>query len=89
MASYTIDFAKSAERDLRKVGTSPIPRLLAEIEALGDAPRPPGVRKLAGSERSYRIRVGKYRIVYEIDDGSRSVLIVRISGRGGVYKKKS
>ncbi len=88
MASYTVELARSAEKDLRRIAKKEIPRILRAAEALGDDPRPSGAKKLTGSERTYRIRVGGYRIVYEVEDGILLVLIVRIASRGGAYRKK-
>lgn len=85
MDSYRIEFAKSAEKDLRKIDRSMIPRLLAEIESLETNPRPDGVRKLVGSERTYRIRIGQYRVVYEIEDDRLILFVVRIAHRKDAY----
>ena len=89
MASYTVEFARSAEKDLRRIAEKEIPRILSAAEALADVPRPSGAKKLTGSERTCRIRVGGYRIVYEVEDGILLVLIIRIASRGGAYRKKS
>lgn len=85
MDSFRIEFAKSAEKDLRKIDRSMIPRLLAEIESLETNPRPDGVRKLVGSERTYRIRIGQYRVVYEIEDDRLILFVVRIAHRKDAY----
>lgn len=85
MDSYRIEFAKSAEKDLRKIDRSMIPRLLAEIESLETNPRPDGVRKLVGSERTYRIRIGQYRVVYEIEDDRLILFVVPIAHRKDAY----
>ena len=89
MASYRIEFARSAEKDLRKIAKKEIPRILRAVEALADEPRPSGAKKLTGSERTYRIRTGGYRVVYEVEDGILVVLVVRIASRGDAYRKKS
>jgi mRNA interferase RelE/StbE len=60
-------------------------RVLDEIDQLGNDPRPPGCRKLAG-EDLFRIRVGDYRVVYSIDDDARHVIIVRTGHRREVYR---
>ena len=56
------------------------------IDGLSGNPRPPGVRKLVGHESLYRIRVGQYRVVYDIDDQGRSIRITRIRHRREVYR---
>jgi len=53
---------------------------------LADNPRPYGCRKLTGSDRDWRIRVGDYRIVYEIDDQVREVRVMRIRHRREAYR---
>jgi mRNA interferase RelE/StbE len=85
MASYQIEFTRSATKDLRKIDRSRIPQILERIESLGDEPRPPGCKKLTGSERTYRIRVGDYRVIYEVEDDD-LVLIVRIRHRSEAYE---
>ena len=59
---------------------------MAAIEALADEPRPPGVKKLVGSEHIYRIRVGDYRVIYGIDDRALLLLVQRIRHRSDVYR---
>lgn len=85
MAFYQIDFARSAVRDLRRVNREFVPRLLQAIEGLSETPRPPGSRKLVGSERTWRVRVGDYRIVYTIDDANESIGIEPVRHRKEAY----
>ena len=62
-------------------------KLRSAIRSLADDPRPPGVRKIEGTRRAYRIRVGAYRVVYEIYDRERLVLLLRVARRGkGTYR---
>jgi mRNA interferase RelE/StbE len=61
-------------------------RLGRRIESLADNPRPQGVKKLAGEDDFYRVRMGDYRIVYQIRDKSLLVLIVRLGHRSEVYR---
>lgn len=86
MAFYNVKFLKSAEKDLRKVDISKVGVLISNIESLADDPRPTGCRKLVGSQSSYRIRVGDYRVVYSIEDVIRIVEIQRIRHRKDVYR---
>lgn len=58
----------------------------ARIKALAEQPRGPGVEKLVGLDDTYRVRVGDYRILYEIDDGVLLILVVRIGHRRDVYR---
>lgn len=85
MVTYQINWKPSALKEVKLIDRSVIPRILNVIESLSINPRPAGVRKLQGSKRSYRVRVGDYRIVYEIEDEILTVYIVRIRHRKSVY----
>ena len=61
--------------------------VLEKIQNLADEPRPDGVVKLKGSDNEYRIRVGDYRVRYEIDDGSQLVQFLQCKHRKDIYKK--
>lgn len=86
MASYRVEFTKSAAKDIRGLDKRWIPKIFAAIEALELNPRPHGCKKLAGSEQTYRIRVGDYRAVYEIKDDVLVVLMLKILHRKDVYR---
>jgi mRNA interferase RelE/StbE len=64
-------------------------RIQPKIDALATEPRPSGVKKLKGEENTYRIRVGSYRVIYEIKDDVLLVTVIRVAGRGEVYKNES
>ena len=83
---YEVIVERSAEKDLKKLSSEVRPRAVAALQALAKNPRPAGSRKLAGSENDWRIRVGDYRIVYEIADEIRIVRISRVRHRKDVYK---
>ena len=61
-------------------------RIAAAIDLLAENPRHFGVIKLADTDNGYRVRVGRYRIVFSIDDAAARVSIVRIASRQGAYK---
>ena len=63
-----------------------IARIMPRLERLATAPRPPGCKNLKGGDKEWRIRVGDYRIVYEIDDTARIVDVTRIAHRREVYE---
>jgi mRNA interferase RelE/StbE len=86
MAIYRIEWKSSAIKELKRIDKSKVPRIIIAVESLVANPRPVDVRKLKGSERSFRIRVGDYRIVYEILDDSLVVCIIRIRHRKDVYR---
>lgn len=84
--SYTVKFTKGAKRQLRKLPLDVQERIRAKINDLKIEPRPSGVKKLKGEENSYRIRIGDYRVVYEIEDDILKVTVVRVKHRNEVYK---
>lgn len=86
MASYSLRIKKSAIKDLEAIPTkADRRRIVKRIESLAENPRPAGVKKLSGKER-YRIRQGRYRILYSIQDRELIVYIVRIGDRKSVYR---
>ncbi|MCX6879720.1 MAG: type II toxin-antitoxin system RelE/ParE family toxin [Verrucomicrobia bacterium] len=86
MASFRIEFARSATKDLRGIDRQWIPVMVAAIEALANDPRPVGCKKLVGSEHTYRIRVGDYRVVYDIKREELVVFVIRVRHRRDVYR---
>ncbi len=86
MASYRVELTRSAEKDLRRIDRSQTVVIYSALERLENEPRPHGVKKLVGADRTYRIRIGDYRIVYEIEDNVLVVLVVRIAHRKDVYR---
>lgn len=60
-------------------------RLVSRIQGLGENPRPPGCQKLSGHDR-YRVRQGRYRIVYEIQDDELVVVVIKLGHRRDVYR---
>ena len=86
MASYRLFIKRSAARELESVGSKKDRRrLVARIRSLADDPRPPGCQKLSGAEK-YRVRQGRYRIVYSIEDDRLVVIVVRVAHRRQVYR---
>lgn len=83
---YAVQLKSSVDRRLRKMPVDVQRRLVGEMEALGFDPRPAGVVKLIDTENFWRIRVGDYRIVYEIDDRQATVTILRVAHRKDVYR---
>jgi mRNA interferase RelE/StbE len=87
MASYRIEFKRSAGRDIRKIAHSFVSRILKEIEALGETPFPRQSVKLSGAERTYRLRVGTYRVIYEVDPEAGTITIWYIRHRREAYRR--
>lgn len=86
MDSYRVEITKSAAKDLRGIDKKWIPKIVAAIESLEAEPRPAGCKKLIGSEHTYRVRIGDYRVIYEIQDDKLIVLVVKIRHRRDVYR---
>jgi mRNA interferase RelE/StbE len=86
MGSYQIRWKGSAARELKKLPQTTIQRVLDTVEALSVAPRPHGARRLVGTEHTYRLRVGDYRIVYTVEDDVLLVHIIRVGHRRDVYR---
>ena len=82
---YRIDYAPAAAKQLRKFDREIYVRIRPVIDALANDPRPSGCTMLT-VEKRYRIRVGDFRIVYEIHDSRLLVLVVRIGHRSSVYR---
>lgn len=85
MAGYSIFFRRSVEKDLARIPKRELSRILARIESLGADPRPPGCEKLSGQER-YRVRQGRYRIIYSVQDDELTVWVVKVGHRRDVYR---
>jgi mRNA interferase RelE/StbE len=86
MASYRIEWKTSAVKELKNLDRSVVGRIVEAVGSLADEPLPGGCRKLRGSEDTYRVRVGDYRVVYEVLGGARVVKIVRVRHRKDVYR---
>ena len=88
MARYSLKIKQSAVKELERIGSrADRQRIVARIEKLAEEPRPPGAKKLSGSER-YRIRQGRFRIVYSIEDEVLIVYVIRIADRKDVYRSR-
>jgi mRNA interferase RelE/StbE len=83
---YRVEIKPPAEKALERIDNPFRRRIALAIDRLADAPRPPGCVKLRGADDAYRMRVGDYRIVYEVVDRIVTVYIVRIAHRREVYR---
>lgn len=86
MASYSLGFKPSVEKDLQSIPRAMVSRLLDRIDRLPDNPTPPQSTKLQGAERLYRLRVGDYRIVYEVDREAEQITVHYVRHRRDVYR---
>ncbi|HLD22872.1 MAG TPA: type II toxin-antitoxin system RelE/ParE family toxin [Sulfuricurvum sp.] len=85
MASYKIEIKKSAAKEIENLPSIVLKRVVSHIQELGSNPRPIGCKKLSGDEK-YRLRVGDYRILYEIEDAIVTVYVVKVAHRKEVYR---
>jgi len=86
MDSYSISFKPSVEKDLRPLSKTLVARVMERIERLKTDPFPHQAIKLSGTERLYRIRVGDYRTVYEVDTQAKQIMIHYVRHRREVYR---
>jgi len=87
MSQYKVFFKASADRQLRKLPDALQRRIVSEVALLARNPRPKGAVKMAGCDNLWRIRVGDYRVVYEIHDDRLVVLVLRVAHRKDVYRQ--
>ena len=85
---YQIELKSSARKDLDRLTGDAWQRVREKLLALRDDPRPPGCTKLTGSQNVWRLRVGDWRVIYEIDDAARLVTILRVKHRRDVYRSR-
>lgn len=86
MGFYSIDFKPSVDKDFARLPQSVVERTMAKIEALSTNPFPVDSKKLKDAQRLFRIRLGDYRIVYEVDTVQFQVLIHYVRHRKDVYR---
>jgi mRNA interferase RelE/StbE len=82
---YSVTIERDARKTLARVPAADSRRLLTAIAALSANPRPPGCKKLVDRD-GWRIRVGNYRVIYDINDDGLTVLVVTVATRGDVYR---
>ena len=85
--SYSVDFTTAAARQVRKLPRPARDRILDAIEDLGEDPRPHGAKKLVGESTAWRIRIGDYRVIYDVLDDVLTVTVVRAAHRREVYDR--
>ena len=85
MAGYRVLFKESVWKDFNSVPKKDLKKILKRIEQLSENPRPSGCEKLTGKDR-YRLRQGRYRIIYSIQDDELTVWIVKVGHRKDVYR---
>jgi mRNA interferase RelE/StbE len=82
---FRVEFTTAAAREIRKLDPQIRRRILGGVAVLEHDPRPHGCRKLAGHDNAWRLRVGDYRVLYEVFDEQVLVTVVRVAHRRAVY----
>ena len=85
MRKYKVQIKRTAQKQIDKLPLSVARRVVSKIGDLSDKPRPPGSRKIVGSENTWRIRVGNYRMLYTIEDDILLVEVIRVRHRKDSY----
>ena len=85
MAGYKVFFKESVRKDFNSIPKKDLKKILKRIELLSENPRPPECEKLTGKDR-YRLRQGRYRIVYAIRDDELSIWVVKVGHRKDIYR---
>jgi mRNA interferase RelE/StbE len=88
VVAYTVELSNRAKRDLAALSAEVQTRIVKALRTLEANPQPPGVGKLKGEDSAYRLRVGDYRVLYEVHDKRLLVLVVKIGHRRDVYRKR-
>ena len=83
--TYSVDILRSAQKQLGRIDRQDQSRIISAIQGLADNPRPQGCQKLSGRP-AWRIRIGSYRVIYEIHDNQLLILIVALGHRREVYR---
>lgn len=89
MGSYEIHWKKPAISDLRRIDKQFISRIIRAIEALVTNPFTLQSKKLQDAEHIYRLRVGDYRVVYEVNSAAKTITIYHVRHRKDIYRRKS
>ena len=88
MDYYKIIWKGSTEKDFRKIDKKYIKKIIETAESFAANPFPEGVRKLSGTESIFRVRIGPYRVVYQVFERIKMVVIHYIRHRKDAYKKR-
>jgi mRNA interferase RelE/StbE len=86
---YKIQWKKSAKKELKKINKKDILKILSQVESLSKNPKPANSKKLLSTERTYRIRVGNYRVLYSVYQNQLIIEIIRVGHRQNIYKTKN
>lgn len=83
---YELLIERNVEKDLKKLKISLFAKITTKIKELADNPHPQGSRKITGSQNDWRLRIGNYRVLYEIDNKTKTIKIMRVKHRREAYR---
>ena len=86
MARYEVEISRSAERQLRRLPRMDQVRVVRVMQALADNPIPRGARKLSGFDDVFRVRTGRYRILYSVSRRRLIIVVLKVGHRRDVYR---
>ncbi len=86
MKKYKISLSNSAEKALKRLPKQDLRRVVAKLESLSIDPFPAGCRKLEGEAHAFRVRVGIYRIIYDVIAAELIIYVLKIANRKDVYR---
>ena len=86
MATFSVEVTSTAERQIRRLARADQIRVVRAIQALGRDPRPPGYRKMTGLDDVFRVRIGRYRVIYSVADRVLTVIVLKVGDRKVVYR---
>ena len=86
MGSYRLSWKESVHKDLRRLSSVVIIKIIKKIETLPTLPAPVDSKKLKDTEHTYRLRAGDYRIIYQVNTSDKEITICRVRHRKDVYK---
>ncbi len=84
--SYELVIERRAEKDLKKLDQTLFAEIVAKIKGLAGKPHPKSSKKIRGSQNDWRLRVGDYRVLYEIDNKTKTIKIMRVKHRREAYR---
>ena len=87
MASFQVEWKRSAQKELRNLPPDVIQKIVDEVDLLSEDPFLSGCRKLVGSEQTWRIRVGNYQVIYDVFSAILIIEIVRVAHRKDAYRR--
>lgn len=83
---YKLLIERRAEKDIKRLEAPLFTKITTRIKELSNTPHPQGSRKITGSQNDWRIRIGDYRILYEIDNKTKTIKVMRVKHRREAYR---